>query len=269
MVAMLPGPNRFETPVAGLSVHALRKGDGPMLVVLHHSFGNPGWLPFYDDLARDFTVIVPHLPGFGTSDRPDWARHPRDLALLIGYWLRKQTLSNVTIVGCGFGGWVAAELATMAPEGVRDLVLVGAAGLLPEQGRILDQMLIAHGEYVKSAFHDPEAYVAIYGETYDDDTLLQWDINREMIVRVAWKPYMYNRQMAPLLAELAVPTLLVWGEHDAVVPFECAEHYARLLPDARIEVVADCGHAVDMERPAELATLIRRHAGLLELETKG
>jgi pimeloyl-ACP methyl ester carboxylesterase len=112
---------------------------------------------------------------------------------------------------------------------------------------------------VKAAFHDQDAYVAIYGDTYEDDLLVQWDMNREMIVRVAWKPYMYNRQMAPLLGELHVPTLLVWGEHDAVVPLECAQRYAELLPDARIEIVAGSGHAVDMERPAELAALVRRH----------
>jgi pimeloyl-ACP methyl ester carboxylesterase len=262
MTALLPSPSVFETDVAGLSIQSMRKGDGPMLALLHHSFGSPGWLPFYDDLARDFTVVVPHLPGFGGSERPDWARHPRDLALLMGHWLRKQTPTSVALVGLGFGGWVAAEMATMSPEAIRTLVLVGAAGLLPEQGRILDQMLIAHGDYVKAAFHDHDAYVAVYGDTYDDDTLLQWDINREMIVRVAWKPYMYNRQMAPLLRELAVPTLLVWGEHDEVVPFECAEHYARLLPQARIEIVAGSGHAVDMECPAELAALVRGHAGV-------
>ena len=261
MPVLLPNPTAYDTAVAGLSIHTHRKGDGPMVVVLHHSFGNPGWLPFYDDLSRDFTVLVPDLPGFGSSGRPDWARHTRDLALLIGHWLRKQTHDAVTIVGCGFGGWLAAELTTMAPEAVRKLVLVGAAGLLPESGRILDQMLIAHGEYVKAAFHDHDAYVAIYGDTYDDDTLLQWDINREMIVRIAWKPYMYNRQMAPLLVEVDVPTLLVWGEHDAVVPFECAQQYSQLLPDARIEIVAGSGHAVDMERPDELAALVLRHAG--------
>jgi pimeloyl-ACP methyl ester carboxylesterase len=261
MTILLPSPTVNETTVAGLTIRAQRKGDGPVLVVLHHSFGSPGWLPFYDDLARDFTVLVPHLPGFGTSDRPDWARHPRDIALLMRHWLRKQTDGAATIVGCGLGGWIAAELTTMVPDALRRLVLVGAAGLLPEQGRILDQMLIAHGDYVKAAFHDPDAYVAIYGDTYEDDLLLQWDINREMVVRVAWKPYMYNRQMAPMLVEVDVPTLLVWGEHDAVVPFECAQQYARLLPEARIEIVAGSGHAIDMERPAELAALVRRHAG--------
>lgn len=259
MTVLLPSPTVTETSVAGLTICTQRKGDGPLLVVFHHSFGSPGWLPFYDDLSRDFTVLVPDLPGFGNSDRPDWARHPRDIALIMRHWLRKQTDGPVALVGCGLGGWIAAELTTMAPEAIRRLVLVGAAGLLPEQGRILDQMLIGHGVYVKAAFHDPDAYVAIYGETYEDDLLVRWDINREMVVRIAWKPYMYNRQMAPLLGEVDVPALLVWGAHDGVVPFECAQHYARLLRDARIETVAGSGHAVDMERPAELATLVRRH----------
>ena len=259
MTALLPSPTVLETTVAGLTIRAERKGDGPLVVVLHHSFGSPGWLPFYDDLAADFTVIVPHLPGFGLSDRPDWARHPRDLALLLRHWLRKQTDDAVTLVGCGFGGWLAAEMATMAPDAIGRLVLVGAAGLVPAHGRILDQMLIAHGDYVKAAFHDHDAYVAIFGDTYEDETLLQWDINREMVVRIAWKPYMYNRQMAPLLTEVDIPTLVVWGEHDAVVPAECAQQYAELLPHARLETVSGCGHAVDMERPAELAALVRRH----------
>jgi len=140
MTALLPSPTVLETTVAGLAIRAERKGDGPIVVVLHHSFGSPGWLPFYDDLAADFTVIVPHLPGFGLSDRPDWARHPRDLALLLRHWLRKQTDDAVTLVGCGFGGWLAAEMATMAPDAIGRLVLVGAAGLVPATGRILDQM---------------------------------------------------------------------------------------------------------------------------------
>jgi pimeloyl-ACP methyl ester carboxylesterase len=113
---------------------------------------------------------------------------------------------------------------------------------------------------VKSAFFDPDAYAALYGTTYTDELLLAWDINREMIARVSWKPYMVDRQMAPLLAEVRVPSLIVWGEHDAIVPRDCALQYLDLLGDARLEVVADCGHAVDLERPTTLASLVRAHA---------
>ena len=258
MTVVLTAPPVTETKVSDVVIRSIGKGDGPPLVVFHHSFGNPGWLPLYDDLARDFRVIVPDLPGFGASDRPNWARHPRDLSILIGQWIDKLNIGPVIGVGCGFGGWVAAELATMRPAVFSRLVLVGAAGILPEDGRILDQILISHGEYVKASFHNPSSYESIYGRDYTDEMLLAWDLNREMIARVAWKPYMYSRQLVPLLAELDLSTLLVWGEHDQVMPRECADRYHRLLRNSRLEIVAGSGHAVDMEQPSVLAGLIRK-----------
>jgi hypothetical protein len=114
MPALLPTPTASRQPLRAVD-HSQRKGDGPMLVVLHHSFGSPGWLPFYDDLPRDFTVIVPHLPGFGPLiDRtgpaiPVTSRCCSALAAQADH-------DAVTLVGCGFGGWLAVELATMAPD---------------------------------------------------------------------------------------------------------------------------------------------------------
>jgi pimeloyl-ACP methyl ester carboxylesterase len=84
-------------------------------VLLHHSFGTHGgaaWTPFHADLAADHTVIAPDLPGFGRSDLPDRTRDTRDLAILIGDWIARQDLGPVTLVGPGFGGWIAAYLAT-------------------------------------------------------------------------------------------------------------------------------------------------------------
>ena len=243
-------------------------GAGDPLVMLHHSFGNPGWMPVHEALAANYTVHALDLPGYGGpegSDQPDWARHPRDLALVVGQWLRANDLGPVELVGCGFGGWVAAELATMAPELLKRLVLVGAAGLLPGQGRILDQFLVSHSGYVQAAFSRQDVYEAIFagnnGDNPDehpisDDTLVIWDMNREMTTRVGWKPYMYNRRLRPLLGGVTVPALVVWGDSDAVVPMECAHAYIDALPDARLQVVPDCGHAVDLEAPESLAAII-------------
>ena len=255
------------TTVAGLGMREFTGGSGDPLVMLHHSFGNPGWMPIHEDLAESYTVHALDLPGYGGtegSERPDWARHPRDLALLVGQWLRAKDLGPVELVGCGFGGWVAAELATMAPEPLKRLILVGAAGLLPEKGRILDQFLVSHSGYVEAAFFNTEVYEAIYAKNghepdeppVSDDTLLVWDMNREMTTRVAWKPYMYNRRLRPLLGGVTVPTLVVWGDNDAVVPMECAHAYVEALPNAGLEIVPDCGHAVDLEAPESLAAII-------------
>ncbi len=251
--------HELQTTVAGTTVRCLQRGNGHPIVIFHHSFGNKGWLAFHDDLTTGYRVLAPDLPGFGASERPDWARHPRDLAIVMAWWLRILAPGPVAVVGCGFGGWVAAELVTLHPEACSHLVLVGAAGLLPERGRILDQVLISHSEYVQSAFSQRQAYEAVYGPDLPDDLLIEWDRNREMTARVSWKPYMYNRRLVPLLPLVPVPTLVVWGADDRVVPLECGERYRQLLPDARLQVVPGCGHAVDLEQPAVLAGLVRAH----------
>jgi pimeloyl-ACP methyl ester carboxylesterase len=246
------------TVVGGLAISALEAGAGRPLVVLHHSFGSVGWTPLLADLATDHAVRAPDLPGFGRSERPAWARTVRDLAILMGQWMRRGP-GPAVVVGCGLGGWVAAEIATMAPELCSHLVLVGAAGLPPRDGEILDQMMLNHSTYVRSAFRDLDAYRAVFGDEITDEVLLGWDICREMVTRVTWKPYMYNRCLEPLLAEVAVPSLVVWGERDAVVPLECGERYAAGLAHARLEVVPGAGHAVDLEAPELLAALVRAH----------
>ena len=81
-----------------------------------------------------------------------------------------------------------------------------------------------------------------------------------MTARVTWKPYMFSRRLAALLPDVQVPSLVLCGERDAVVPPICAEQYARLLPNATLERVADAGHLVELEQPMETAQRIEAHA---------
>jgi pimeloyl-ACP methyl ester carboxylesterase len=259
MVVAVPTPAPTTVEVCGLRVCSLESGRGQPLVVLHHSFGNPGWTSLFEDLSADHAVAVPDLPGFGASARPDWARHPRDIAILVGHWIRVHGFGRTALVGCGLGGWIAAELATMAPELLSGLVLVGAAGLAPREGEILDQIMINHSTYVRSAFSEPAAYEAVFGADLSDDLLLSLDMSREMVTRLTWKPYMYSHPLAALLSTISTPTLVVWGERDGVVPLDCGRQFAELIPGAQLSIVPGCGHAVDLEAPDALARLVRGH----------
>ena len=245
--------------VAGKRVRLLEGGAGEPLVVLHHSTGNPGWLPFYEQLARDFAVAVPDLPGYGQSERPDWAREPRDLALLVNRLLDKLGHKQVTLVGLGLGGFIAAELATMQQSRLRALVLIGATGLQPDDGEILDQMLVDYQDYLKAGFRDEAAYHTALGEDPRTQFKELWDFSREMTARITWKPYMFSRRLAPLLGEVETPTLVIWGSDDRVVPPACGRQYARLLANAHLETVAGAGHLVELEEPERVAELIQQH----------
>lgn len=245
-----------EIALATGKIKLLAGGTGTPAVILHHSWGSPGWLPFHDELASGHQVLVPDMPGWGGSERPVWAREPRDIAIIVGHLLAALELEGVTLVGLGFGGYVAAELATMNPSRLNALVLVGAAGLQPEDGEILDQMMLSHRKYIEESFRDESFYTDYVGEEPPEDVRDLWDLSREMTARVAWKPYMFNRRLAPLLGDMRVPTLLVWGEKDKVVPLACAKQFEAAIPNATLTVLYGAGHVVELEEPQQLASLI-------------
>ena len=144
----------------------------------------------------------------------------------------------------------------MAHADLHRMILVDPMGIKPREGFNLDQALLSHIDYARAGFHDQAAFDAIYGAEPSTDQLVEWDLCREMSFRIAWKPYMYGQTLPHLLGGVKAPALLVWGEHDAVVPRSAAELYAARLPDARREIVPACGHCVELEKPADLVRLV-------------
>lgn len=235
-------------------------GEGEAIVLIHHDNAAPGWSALFEELSRDFKVIVPDLPGFGGSQRLEWARHPRDFGAVLQILLDRLAVSSATVVGLGFGGWVAAEMAPSNQARFRRLVLVGAMGVKPPEGDIADQMLMDFPAYTKAGFANPETFNALYGEQPIKEQVMVWDYAREVIARIAWKPYMFSHQLPHILTNLDIPTLVVWGDSDAIVPRSAGQRIAALIPGAKLEIVKDAGHFVDVEQPAALAALIRAHA---------
>lgn len=242
-------------------VHLMKGGEGKPLVIFQDDLGSPGWLPFYAELAGRFTVYVPSHPGFGKSERPQWMRNVRDLAITHRWLLHVLGLETPPVVGVGFGGWVAAEMATMCQRQFERLVLAGAVGVQPTAGEIADQFLVSGEEYAKLCFSDPAKFEALYGKETAVDQREGWEINREMVARVAWKPYMFNQALPILLGSVDTPTLVVWGTEDKVVPMSCAQRYVAALRNARLAVLDGCGHCIDVEKPQELAALITAFLG--------
>jgi pimeloyl-ACP methyl ester carboxylesterase len=246
--------------VAGLALRYLAGGAGSTMVVLHHSTGNPGWIPFYERLAERAMVYVPDMPGYGQSARPEWAREPRDLAILLLQTLAKLDLARVTLVGLGFGGFVAAEMATMSQERIARLVLVGAPGHQPREGEILDQMMVDFHEYVMAGFRDEDGFRKAFGDDARRQFKELWDYSREMTARLCWKPYMFSRRLAPLLREVKTPALILHGAEDAIVPVDVARQYAEALPNATLEVVPRAPHLVEYDDPGSVADRIAMFA---------
>lgn len=242
--------------LGGLKLRVGRGGSGRPVLVLHHDIGTLDKLPFYEALSARFDVIVPNHPGFGQqAERPQWLRHPRDIASLYQWLLQELKVERPSLVGLGFGGWIAAEMATQAPRDYHRIVLVGAMGVKPPEGDIFDQAIVSYIDYARAGFHDERAFAGAYGDVTTEQ-LVDWDLCREMSFRIAWKPYMYTPSLPNLLGGVKAPALVAWGEHDRIVPRSAGELYAKSLGNARFEIVAGSGHCVDMEKPDELARLV-------------
>jgi pimeloyl-ACP methyl ester carboxylesterase len=254
-MATSAGWTETAVEVAGVRLHLARAGSGRPVLVLHHDIGSPDRLDFYDALARRFAVLVPHHPGYGKSERPSWLRSVRDVAVIYQWLLGDLGIERPSLVGLGFGGWIAAEMATMAPTALHRLILVGAMGLKPPEGDILDQAILNYIDYARAGFRDQAAFARIYGEV-STDQLVAWDVCREMCFRIAWKPYMYSQTLPHLLGGVKAPALVVWGDDDKIVPRGAGELYAAALSDARFEIVPAAGHWVEMEQPETLARLV-------------
>ena len=246
--------------VAGIKLHVRRAGKGAPLLVLPHDIGTLDKVALYDRLAEAHDVIVPDYPGWGKSPRPEWMRSVRDVAVMMRALLEKLGVDKASLLGLGFGGWIAAEMATMSARDIAKVALVGPFGIKPAEGYILDQAIISYIDYPQAFFHDQKAFEGQYGNV-STDQLEAWDIAREMCFRIAWKPYMYSQTLPHLLGSVTTPMLVVWGEHDKVVPPSTASQWKQALPNAKLEVVKGSGHAVDMEKPEELAKLV---AGFLK-----
>lgn len=250
--------------IAGTSLQMRRGGSGAPLLLLHGELGVPGWLRAHELLAQHYSVYVPSLPGFGSSEIPDWMMSVRDLSAWVNWFVRDYGLSTpLNVIGFSMGGWVATELATANNAIFAKMVLVGAAGIKPREGEIWDYFLNSAKDAFRNSFLNPAAteYVKHYGRDWTPDEAEQIESNREAAIRYLWRPYMHSVTLPGLLPGIATPTLLLWGRQDAIVPMNSCELYKQGIPGAQVAVIEDCGHMPEMEKPEEFAKAVIEFLG--------
>ena len=248
--------------VGGAKVHLLRGGDGPPLLFLHSIEGNLGWLPWMDRIAGSATVYAPTHPGFGASERPELLESVPDMARFYLWMIQELGLEDVTLIGHFLGGWIAAEMATMSPDVLKSLVLVDPAGVRPDEGEIADIFLLGEEETTRLAFHDA-ANVPNYAEIFERELAPEEREmkvrGREMTTRLCWKPYMHDRSLVWLLQRVNVPTLVIWGAEDKIIPVDSGRRISEAIPGSRLEVIPECGHLPHVEKPDEFSDMVLGH----------
>jgi pimeloyl-ACP methyl ester carboxylesterase len=251
-----------SVPVDGTELYLLKGGNGQPCVFLHDIEGHEGWLKFHSEISASSTVIAPSHPGFGQTPAPEWITGVQHQAVFYNWFLQEAGLQNVDLVGVGLGGWIAAEMAVMDSSRLRHLVLVGPAGLRPRHGEILDIFLLPWRQVIERGFLQVNGqHSGEFERIYTANPIQEFggvrEAGRTMTMRMCFKPYMHDPSLAGMLPKISLPTLVVWGEDDDIIPVECGRLFQELIPDAQLRAIPSCGHFVHLDQPEQLATIVR------------
>ena len=238
----------------------IRGGAGPTVVVLHGPTAYRPEAPFLGMLGRAASVIAPSHPGFGGSARPDDFDTVYDLVHFYQDFLDTLPDEKVTLIGCSFGGWLAAELAINYGHRLERLVLVDPVGI--KVGRREDRDIVHHfntapSDLARLAWHDPtKQRSGQFGlgwqhhlDAMSDEEMAALARGWDSLCLYAWRPHLFNPKLKHWLHRISVPTLVLWGASDQIVTPAYGRAYADLIPNSKFETIVEAGHHPELEQP--------------------
>ncbi len=261
-------PAKLNVPVFGQKIAYYDTGSGPV-VVLVHGFGSQArfdWGNVLLPLAEKHRVIALDQIGFGSSEKPFIDYSIQTYVDFLGEFLRTLNIHEFTLAGESLGGWISAlyTIESLAPQNTgsyalpkpQRLILEDAAGMapLPSASPIAIPGTVADAHGVAIVFHDKSR---VTEEFVREDWAMQLKANDGFTKRSIWgNPKIAAEVVSDRLARITVPTLVVWGGSDEIVPLAQGRAYAQGIPGAKLSIIPECGHGPSIEKPAQFLAAV-------------
>jgi pimeloyl-ACP methyl ester carboxylesterase len=242
-----PAPERrFVVPVGAFRIHTVEAGAGPPLVLIHGLCGSRSWwIRVLPELSRRYRVLIPEIVGFGRTRCPGRMPRMHELADVIARWMEQVGATSAPVVGHSMGGQLAIHLAAHHPGRVPRLVLVDAAGIPRDLGpRSLARFA---AELVPPRSWGDPLFLPIIAR----DTLVA---GPRVVVQALGR--ILRDDVRPLLPRVDVPTLVIWGEHDMVIPVSHAHELRAGITGARLLVLPGAAHNPMVDRPISFSRAV-------------
>lgn len=258
---------KVESDLGETRVSYVEMGEGPPALFVHGLGGSwRNWLENIPPFARDHRVVALDLPGFGRSPAPpEPVSMGRYGDLLVKFADAVGLPPETALVGHSMGGFISTEAVIEAPERFRCLVLVSAAGVsfatMSESRKTLIGMLVRVMLPIANTRIAPNLgrkrlRTASFAGVIAHPNLIRremlWElgsyaVNSPSLIEAAYALAGYDTRER--LSEIEIPTLIVWGEQDRLVPAGAAHEYQRRIRGSKLTMIHDCGHMVELERP--------------------
>jgi len=246
-----------EITYRGDRIHVEASGSGAPIVFLRGFDVAFRTDAFIEQLAAAaYQVIVPDHPGFGRSDSPDWLKGMGDAAYFYLEMLALLDVGPVHLVGASLGGWLAAEIAVRDLANIRSLTLIGPAGARKRGLAIGDPFIRSPEQSARAMFADASAAVRTRVPVETDDEIDLHLKNSIALARLGWQPRLANAELQRWLHRIRVPTCLIWGSADTVIPLDHSAAWLDAIDDARLAVIDGAGHLPHVEAPDKAAAAV-------------
>ena len=263
---------RVELP--GAEVNYVEIGQGPPVVLVHGLSGCwQNWLENLPHFGRSHRTIALDLPGFGDSPEPSWKIDiPAYGRLLHDFCEKLGVDGNAALIGNSMGGFVATEAVIEQPGRFEHLVLVSAAGITYARARnepaaMLGRVAQVTGpilaRFNRIGLVRPRARQVAFRGLFRYPNRLRPELLWEQVEPALRSPgtadalrALFGYDVRDRLTEIEIPTLIVWGFNDRIVPVQAALSYKRRVPNSRLEIFERTGHLPQLERPARFNALV-------------
>lgn len=235
--------------MGGLRTHARISEDpvfngNPAVVLVHGLVVSSRYMvPTAELLATHYRVYAPDLPGFGKSDKPPRVLNVAELSDSLAAWMGKIGLRSAALVGNSFGCQIIVEFALRHPERIEKAVLQGPT--VDPLGRTALRQV---GRLLLDGVREPPSLLPI-------ELLDYLDAGFRRSVRTF--RYMLECRIEERLPQMYVPTLVVRGSRDPIVPQRWAEEATRLLPAGQLVVIPGATHTANYSAPSEFTRVVR------------
>jgi pimeloyl-ACP methyl ester carboxylesterase len=240
--------------VDGIRVEVLEAGSGEPLVYLHGAGTTSGFQDLLP-LSQSRRLIIPIHPGFGASD--DDAGINSMLDYVVHYnalFDQLDLVSPIDLVGHSLGGWMASLFTVLNGRRVRRLALACPVGLRVAEHPTADMFTIRAEQVPSYIVSSPDALARIPSTSLTVDMRVGRYRELTSLARIMWDRN-YDPKLTRWLKRIGVPTLILWGTKDQIIPIEQAKVWASLIPGSEVETFEGAGHLLFFEAPEAVGRL--------------
>jgi len=245
--------------VEGCKVVVQRGGSGEPMLYLHGAGVVNMVQPFMELLGENFDLIVPQHPGFGESEMPEWLEGMADMALFYQSFIQHLGLTNIHLVGTSIGGWLAASIAVRGTQNIKTLTLAAPGGLDDPDIPKGEPFKWSAVETLRNVIYDQKIAEAIIAKLPPDPDKNPVTIKNRKTSKILAGADRRDPVLQKWLHVIKVPTHIIWGDHDNLMPVAYAPVFQKRIEGSTLEIFPECGHLPYTEKPQDYARSITDH----------